>query len=55
MDKLPEPIIDKIYRCKHELEFKHVLDELTDVDSSYLTRKQLLKHLQLNCYNNIKY
>merc|ERR1712078_735491 len=30
MNTLPEPIIDNIYRYKHQLEFRHVLDELTD-------------------------
>ena len=30
MNILPEEIIIKIYRNKHELEFKHVLDQLVD-------------------------
>ena len=29
MNTLPEPIIDNIYRYKHQLEFRRVLDELT--------------------------
>ena len=30
MNILPKEIKDKIYRHKHELEFKHVLDQLVD-------------------------
>ena len=30
MNFLPEDVIIKIYRYKHELEFKHVLDQLVD-------------------------
>ena len=34
MNVLPEEIIIKIYRHKHELEFKPVLDQLVDNDKN---------------------
>ena len=48
MNSLPEPIIDNIYRYKHQLEFKPVLDELIDqkIDTMYLTRRALLRYLK---------
>ena len=48
MNTLPEPIIDNIYRYKHQLEFKPVLDELIDqkIDTMYLTRRALLRYLK---------
>ena len=50
MNNLPEPIIDKIYRYKHQLEFKHVMDELIDksIDTMYLTRQALIRYLRRN-------
>ena len=30
MNFLPEDVMIKIYRYKHELEFKHVLDQIID-------------------------
>ena len=50
MNNLPEPIIDKIYRYKHQLEFKHVMDELIDksIDTMYLTRQALIRYLRKN-------
>ena len=46
MNNLPESIIDNIYRYKHQLEFKAVLDELIDnnIDTMYLTRRALLRY-----------
>ena len=48
MNSLPETIIDNIYRYKHQLEFRHVLDELIDqkIDTMYLTRRALLRYLK---------
>ena len=56
MDILPEPIIDNIYRYKHQLEFKPVLDELIDqkIDTMYLTRRALLRYLK-NHINEIEW
>ena len=56
MNNLPEPIIDKIYRYKHQLEFKPVLDELIDqkIDTMYLTRRALLRYLK-NHINEIEW
>ena len=56
MNSLPEPIIDNIYRYKHQLEFKPVLDELIDqkIDTMYLTRRALLRYLK-NHINEIEW
>ena len=56
MNNLPEPIIDNIYRYKHQLEFKPVLDELIDnnIDTMYLTRRALLRYLK-NHINEIEW
>ena len=50
MNTLPEPIIDNIYRYKHQLEFRHVLDELTDNNDNlyFKTKQELIKYLQNN-------
>ena len=50
MNSLPESIIDNIYRYKHQLEFKHVLDELTDNNDNlyFSTKKELIRYLQNN-------
>ena len=50
MNTLPEPIIDNIYRYKHQLEFKHVLDELIDNNDNlyFKTKKELIKYLEDN-------
>ena len=50
MNNLPEPILDKIYRYKHQLEFKHVIDELSgNMDNLYFTTKlELIKYLKKN-------
>ena len=50
MNTLPEPIIDNIYRYKHQLEFRHVLDELTDNNDNlyFSTKKELIRYLQNN-------
>ena len=50
MNNLPEPILDNIYKYKHQLEFKHVMDELTDnnTDTMHLTRQALLRYLKNN-------
>ena len=50
MNNLPEPILDKIYRYKHQLEFKHVMDELSgNMDNLYFTTKlELIKYLKKN-------
>ena len=56
MNSLPEPIIDNIYKYKHQLEFRHVMDELTDnnTDTMYLTRRALLRYLK-NHINEIEW
>ena len=56
MNSLPESIIDNIYRYKHQLEFKPVLDELIDqkIDTMYLTRRALLRYLK-NHINDIEW
>ena len=56
MNSLPETIIDNIYRYKHQLEFRHVLDELIDqkIDTMYLTRRALLRYLK-NHINEIEW
>ena len=50
MNTLPEPIIDNIYKYKHQLEFKHVLDELIDNNDNlyFKTKKELIKYLEDN-------
>ena len=50
MNTLPEPIIDNIYRYKHQLEFRHVMNELIDksIDTMYLTRQALIRYLRRN-------
>ena len=56
MNNLPEPIINNIYKYKHQLEFKPVLDELIDqkIDTMYLTRRALLRYLK-NHINEIEW
>ena len=56
MNTLPEPIIDNIYRYKHQLEFRHVLDELTDNNDNlyFSTKRELIRYLQNNI-NEIEY
>ena len=50
MNTLPEPIVDNIYRYKHQLEFRHVLNELTDNNDNlyFSTKKELIRYLQNN-------
>ena len=50
MNTLPEPIVDNIYRYKHQLEFKHVLDELIDNNDNlyFKTKQELIRYLQNN-------
>ena len=50
MNSLPETIIDNIYKYKHQLEFRHVMDELTDnnTDTMHLTRQALIRYLRRN-------
>ena len=50
MDRLPDSILDTIYRYKHQLEFKHVMDELSgNRDNLYFTTKlELIKYLKRN-------
>ena len=50
MNSLPKEIIDNIYKYKHQLEFRHVMDELTDnnTDTMHLTRQALLRYLKNN-------
>ena len=56
MNTLPEPILDNIYRYKHQLEFRHVLDELTDNNDNlyFSTKRELIRYLQNNI-NEIEY
>ena len=50
MDRLPDSILDTIYRYKHQLEFKHVMDELSgNMDNLYFTTKlELIEYLKKN-------
>ena len=50
MNILPEAIIDNIYKYKHQLEFRHVLNELTDNNDNlyFSTKKELIRYLQNN-------
>ena len=50
MNNLPEPILDNIYKYKHQLEFRHCMDELTDnnTDTMHLTRQALIRYLRRN-------
>lgn len=50
MNNLPEPIVDNIFKYKHQLEFKHVMDELTNnYDNLYFsTKRELIRYLQDN-------
>ena len=50
MNTLPEAIVDNIYRYKHQLEFRHVLDEVTDNNDNlyFSTKKELIRYLQNN-------
>ena len=56
MNSLPETIIDNIYKYKHQLEFRHVMDELIDnnTDTMYLTRRAILRYL-INHINEIEW
>ena len=50
MNILPEPIIDNIYKYKHQLEYKHVMDELTDNNDNlyFSTKRELIRYLKNN-------
>ena len=50
MNKLPEAIVDNIFKYKHQLEFRHVMDELTgNLENMYFnTKLELLRWLILN-------
>ena len=50
MNTLPEPIVDNIYRYKHQLEFRHVLNELIDNNDNlyFKTKQELIRYLQNN-------
>ena len=49
MDRLPEPILDTIYKYKHQLEYKYVMNELTDnVETISLPRRNFIKYLEDN-------
>ena len=46
MDRLPDSILDTIYRYKHQLELKKVLDELTGEDQPmfFTTKLKLIRY-----------
>ena len=47
MNNLPEPILDNIYKYKHPLEFKHVMDELSgNMNLYFTTNLELIKYLK---------
>ena len=50
MNTLPEPILDNIYKYKHQLEFKHVMEELTDNNDNlyFSTKRELIRYLHDN-------
>ena len=47
MNNLPEPVLDNIFKYKHQLEFRHVMDELTgNLENMYFnTKLELLRWL----------
>ena len=49
MNNLPDPIIDTIYKYKHQLEYKYVMNELTNnVETMSLSRRNFIKYLEDN-------
>ena len=56
MNVLPEEIIIKIYRHKHELEFKAVLDQLVDnnIDGYYFSSINKFRRYLLDNINDIE-
>ena len=56
MNVLPEEIIIKIYRHKHELEFKPVLDQLVDnnIDGYYFSSINKFRRYLLDNINDIE-
>ena len=58
MNVLPEEIIIKIYRHKHELEFKHVLNQLVSNfnrnDSQYFSSINKFRRYLLDNINDIE-
>ena len=56
MNFLPEDVIIKIYRYKHELEFKHVLDQLVDnnKNSYYFSSISKFRRYLLDNINDIE-
>ena len=50
MNNLPKPVLDNIFKYKHQLEFRHVMDELTgNLENMYFNNKlELLRWLILN-------
>ena len=51
MNTLPDPVLDTIYRYKHQLEFKHVMDELARGHGEtwfFHTRPDLIDFLNIN-------
>ena len=49
MNSLPDPIFDAIYKYKHQLEYKYVMNELTNnVETISLSRRNFAKYLEDN-------
>ena len=50
MNNLPEPILDNIYKYKHQLEFRHVMDQLigSNDDTMHLSSKAFIRYLKRN-------
>ena len=53
MNKLPDSIIDNIYKYKHQLEYVNVMNELTDHNDNlyFSTKRELIRYLQDNINN----
>ena len=47
MNSLPDPILDTIHKYKHQLEYKYVMNELTNnVETMSLSRRNFVKYLE---------
>lgn len=53
MEKLPDDIIDKIYRMKHELEFRETVERLNFLCCKYCLEKMSSRsNICSNCFND---
>ena len=52
MEKLPENIIDNIYRMKHELEFRETIERLNCICTTCLAPVYGRSNICTTCFNN---